>query len=262
SKSKYTSKIRLSIRKKRKISDKNIEKVIIKKIKQNNREYTPEFVSMAMNLSTFSHTSISLMIQYTKEIITFLTEVAEISIQDNIPQFLNRFSSYEILADKSTRGEKNIFLVCIFYWNENKQDPMLTILNMKDLDYCLASTVSLSVGEAISKNLLNSAQCQYWLTDNIAYMSESTTGAIVKFNQQYSAKATQIPCGLHVLHIASVHFNDTTFGKTKSLSGICLEPHPFNILNLAYYFHCRYNESDKDNLLNMKAEKISELYKA
>ncbi|CAG8770644.1 14064_t:CDS:2, partial [Ambispora leptoticha] len=43
---------------------------------------------------------------------------------------------------------------------------------------------------------------------------------------------------------------------------ICLEPHPFNVLNLAYYLHCGYNESDKDNPLNMKAEKISELYKA
>ncbi|CAG8799776.1 1872_t:CDS:2, partial [Racocetra fulgida] len=37
----------------------------------------------------------------------------------------------------------------------NKQEPMLTILNMKDLDRCSASTVSLSVGEALSKNLLN-----------------------------------------------------------------------------------------------------------
>src|SRR5690242_9463580 len=115
---------------------------------------------MATNLSTFGHTSILSMIQYTKEIIIFLTgqppksylspstlsrwtkEVAEISIQDNIPQFLNRFSSYRILANESTREEKKIFLVCIFYWNENKQEPMLTILNIKDLDCCSASTVS------------------------------------------------------------------------------------------------------------------------
>ncbi|CAG8775883.1 31337_t:CDS:2, partial [Racocetra persica] len=58
-----------------------------------------------------------------------------------------------------------------------------------------------------------------------------------------------------------VHFNNTTFGKTKSLSRICLKPHPSNILNLAYYLHCEYNESDKNNLLNMKTEIISKLYK-
>ncbi|CAG8616925.1 8074_t:CDS:2 [Cetraspora pellucida] len=103
SKSKYISKIRSSNRKKRKISDKNIEKAIVKKIKQNNREYTPEFVSMATKLSAISQISISSTVQCTKEIITFLTgqpsksclspstlsrwtkEVAEISIQDNIP---------------------------------------------------------------------------------------------------------------------------------------------------------------------------------
>ncbi|CAG8821392.1 4655_t:CDS:1, partial [Racocetra fulgida] len=52
---------------------KTIEKAIVKKIKQNNREYTPEFVSMATNLSILGHTSISSTIQCTKEIITFLT---------------------------------------------------------------------------------------------------------------------------------------------------------------------------------------------
>ncbi|CAG8768291.1 14242_t:CDS:2, partial [Racocetra persica] len=166
------------LEKKRKISDKNIEKAIIKKIKQNNREYTPEFISMATNLSTFGHTSISSMIQCTKEIITFLT---------------------------GRPSKSCLSSICISYWNENKQEPMLTILNMKDLDRCSASTVSLSVEEAISKNLLNPAQCQYWLTDNTAYMSRSTAGAVVKFNQQYSAKTTRIPCGLHALHIASIN---------------------------------------------------------
>ncbi|CAG8585532.1 17980_t:CDS:2 [Cetraspora pellucida] len=226
SKSKYISKVRSSNRKKRKISDKTIKKAIVKKIKQNNREYTPEFVSLTTNLSILGYTSILSTIQCTKEIITFLTG--------------QPLKSCLSSTDKSTRGEKKIFLVCIAYWNENKQEPMLTILNMKDLDRCLASTVSLSVGEAL----------------------RSTGGAIIKFNQQYSAKATRIPCGLHALHIASTHFNDMTFGKIKSISGISLDPHPSNVLNLAYYLHCGYNESDKDNPLNMKTEKISELYKA
>ncbi|CAG8764497.1 24776_t:CDS:2, partial [Dentiscutata erythropus] len=65
-------------------------------------------------------------------------EVAEISMQDNLPQFLNRFSLYGILVDKNTRGEKK--------YNFN-------------LDRCSVSIVLLSVGEAINKNLLNPSQC-------------------------------------------------------------------------------------------------------
>ncbi|CAG8547519.1 8062_t:CDS:2 [Dentiscutata erythropus] len=149
SKNKHISKIRSVVRKRQKISDKNVNKAIIKKFKQNDRTYTPEFVSLATNLSTTGQVSIASTVQYTKKIVAFLTgyspqlwlsastlsrwtkEVAQISIQDNLPQFSSRFSSYE---------------------------PMLTILNMKDLDQCSALTVSSSVGEAIIKNSLNPAQ--------------------------------------------------------------------------------------------------------
>jgi len=66
---------------------------------------------------------------------------------------------------------------------------------------------------------------------------------------------------LHILHIASIIFDNTIFGKINSPSGLSLHPHPFNVINLAYYFHCGYNESNKDNSLNMKTETISKLYK-
>src|SRR6266511_6265341 len=105
------------------------------------------------------------------------------------------------MADESTRGEKKIFLVCISYWNDKKQQPMLTILSMKDLDHCTASIVSSSIRETINMHSLNLAKCQYWLTDNTAYMSGSKGGAVVEFNKLYSAKAIRILCGLHVLHI-------------------------------------------------------------
>src|SRR6266542_2533009 len=86
-------------------------------------------------------------------------------------------------------------------------------------------------------------------------MSGSKGGAVIEFNKLYSANAIRIPCGLHVLHIASI-----TFEKINSPSGFSLHPHPFNILNLAYHLHCEYNESNKDNSLNMKMKTINELY--
>jgi len=42
-------------------------------------------------------------------------EVAQISIQENLPLFTNQFDSYDIMADESTREEKKIFLVCISF---------------------------------------------------------------------------------------------------------------------------------------------------
>jgi len=91
-------------------------------------------------------------------------------------------------------------------------------------------------------------------------MSGSKGGAVIEFNKLYSANAIWIPCGLHVLHIALVTFENTTFGKINSPSGLSLHPHPFNVLNLAYHLHCGYNESNKDNPLNMKMKTINELY--
>jgi hypothetical protein len=222
--------------------------------------------------------SLASTVKCTKEIVTFLTdhspeswlsssnlsrwnkEVAQISIQENLPLFTNQFDSYGIMADESTKGEKKIFLVCISYWNDKKQQPMLIILSMKDLDRCTASIVSSSVGETINKHSLDLTKCQYWLTDNMAYMSGSKGEAVVEFNKLYSANAIRILCRLYVLHIASITFDNTTFGKINSPSGLSLHPHPFNVLNLAYHLYCGYNESNKDNPLNMKTKTINELY--
>jgi len=88
-------------------------------------------------------------------------------------------------------------------------------------------------------------------------MSGSKNGAVVNFNQRSGANAGRIPCGLH----AATAFDNTTFGKINSPSGLSLNPHPFNVINLAYHLHSGYNESDKDNPLNMKNETIEKLYK-
>ncbi len=91
-------------------------------------------------------------------------------------------------------------------------------------------------------------------------MSGSKGGAVIEFNKLYFANAIWIPYGLYILHIALVTFDNITFGKINSPSRLSLHLHPFNVLNLAYHLHCEYNESNKDNLLNMKTKTINELY--
>ena len=58
--------------KKKNISNKDIEKTIIEKIKKK-RIYIPEFISLATNMSTISQMSLESTSQCTKEMITFFT---------------------------------------------------------------------------------------------------------------------------------------------------------------------------------------------
>jgi fumarate reductase subunit C len=133
---------------------------------------------------------------------------------------------------------------------------------MKDLDRCNSDTVSTSVLEAIRSFNLDPKHCLYWLTDNTNYMSGSKGGAVINFNQKCETNTIRIPCSLHAVHIAAITFDNTVFGKISSPSGLSLSPHPFNVINLAYHLHSGYNESNKDNPLNMKNETINKMYKA
>jgi hypothetical protein len=272
--------MRSIVSRRKKISEEDIRKSMIKKIKENKYTYTPQFTALMSQISNIGQMSLSSTVQCTKEIFTFLTghspetwvskstlsrwnkEVAELTITENLPNSTSIFASYGILADESTRGDKKIFLVSVSHWNTIKEEPILTILTMRDLDSCTSTNVSTSVLETIRSFNLNVSNCLYWLTDNTSYMSGSKNGAVVDFNQRSGANASRIPCGLHVVHIAATTFENTTFGKVGSPSGLSLNPHPFNVINLAYHLHSGYNESDKDNPLNMKNETIKKLYKA
>ena len=93
-------------------------------------------------------------------------------------------------------------------------------------------------------------------------MSESKAETIVNFNKKSNRSIIRIPCGLHIIYITIITFDNTTFGKINSLSGLFLNFYPFNIINLAYHLYNEYNELNKNNSLNMKNEIISKLYKA
>jgi len=58
-----------------------------------------------------------------------------------------------------------------------------------------------------------------------------------------------------------MNFENAAFEKLDSLSGLSLKEHSYNLINLAFYLYDGYDESNKDNPLNIKAETIYQLYK-
>ncbi|CAG8804565.1 17092_t:CDS:2, partial [Racocetra persica] len=92
-------------------------------------------------------------------------------------------------------------------------------------------------------------------------MSSEVNSAVAKFNSLAASKSFWIPCGLHAIHIALTHFENTAFGKLDSVKRLSLKKHSYNLLSLAFYLHDGYNISDKDSLLNLKSGMLKELYK-
>ncbi len=69
----YLSQICSVVCKRRNINSEDFNKKLIGKIKQNKKAYTPEFIAMATNLSTFGQMSLASTVESTREIMSFLT---------------------------------------------------------------------------------------------------------------------------------------------------------------------------------------------
>lgn len=271
--------IRSAIQKNKKISQYQFRKEVEKKFKSNKKEYSPELMKFATSVSNTGSISISSTVECVKTMYTFLTgqepekcittstisrwnkEVAHMFVSQKLNvESKSRFFSYGVMVDESTRGDKKIFLVCFAYWNNDKEEPTLTLAKMKDIDRCTAIEVANTVIETCNEYDFDTKKCNFWLTDNTAYMSGIKSGAVIGFNLRSQSRAFRIPCGVHSVHIAVSHFENEAFGKLNSPSGLSLHDHPFNLLNLAYHLHDGYKDSDKDNPINMKSETIKTLY--
>src|SRR5207248_1370340 len=91
--------------------------------------------------------------------------------------------------------------------------------------------------------------------------SAEKKGAVRQFNLMANANYFCIPCELHAAQIALMNFENIAFGKLDSQVGLSLKEHPHNLLNLAFYLHNGYNESNSDNPLNINTKVIQQLYK-
>ena len=273
----HISKLCSSIQRAKKITPNQLQNAIKKMIKENKKQYTPEFVQLTTTISNIGSISISSTVECTRTIIQFLTgkepdhwlstgtisqwnkEVATLCLHQNSPKDTkSHFYSYGIMCDESTCGDKKIFLVCFVHWNEEKNQPTTTIAKMEDLDKCNGNTVAKVVKKTCEENDINTKKCNFWLTDNTAYMSGVKSGAVTRFNLMCQSSSYRIPCGLHALQIALVNFESTVFGKINSPSSLSL--HPYNLLNLTYYLHDGYSDSNKENPLNMRSNLIHKLY--
>ncbi|RIB20651.1 hypothetical protein C2G38_2178764 [Gigaspora rosea] len=90
-------------------------------------------------------------------------------------------------------------------------------------------------------------------------MSGNKKGAIVQFNKKANIDTVRIGCGMHVMHIVFLNFEEA-FGKLPSSIGFSRTPQPYNLLYLAWYLHDGYNSSNKGKPLNIKSDWIQKLY--
>jgi len=279
-KTRQISKMRSAIQKTKKSSSQQFQKTIKKAFKVIKKEYSSQFVKLATEISNTGHNSINSTVESTRAVYEFLTgekptvwisastlakwnkEVAQISLEANLSNSTNLpFYGYGIMVDESTRGEKKILIICIAHWNQEKDKPVMTVIKMEELTYCNGKSVALAVLNSCNENGLNSQLCHFWLTDNTAYMSAEKKGAVIQFNLMANAKSFRIPCGIHAAQIALMNFENIAFGKLDSQIGLSLKEHPYNLLNLAFYLHNGYNESNADNPLNINTKIIQQLYK-
>jgi hypothetical protein len=174
----------------------------------------------------------------------------------------SEFYTLGILADESTRGSTKVFVICFMYWNEKKNFPDMSLVEMKDLIACSnAKTVAQAIIDTCSKYLINTRLCLTFLSDNTNYMAGKNGGAVKLFSQIAKNQCFRIPCSLHVAHIILTTFEDIAFGKLTTSIGFSKQYHPFNLLYLVWELHNGYDKTDKDKPLGMKAEIIYNLYK-
>ena len=210
--------------------------MLTKNFLNHKKEYDTRFVKL---ITDIRHTSITTAVKCSKVFYTFLTsespdkwiftgilsrwtkEIAEIFIEQNKPNEENSlFFSYDIMADKSTRGEKKVFILCFIHWNWIRNESTMTVVQVKDFERVNAINVAKVALECCTSNSLNSAKCAFWFTDNTFYISEIAHGAVAEFNKLANSNSTRIPCGLHVIHIAWMSFQNNAFGKLDAHSGI------------------------------------------
>ena len=85
-------------------------------------------------------------------------------------------------------------------------------------------------------------------------MSSKANSAVVKFNLLAISKLFWVPCELYAIYIAFTNFKNNIFKKLDTISRLLLKEHLYNLLNLACYFHYKYDLLDKNSSLNLKSK--------
>ncbi|CAB4435112.1 unnamed protein product [Rhizophagus irregularis] len=271
--------IKLKAKNPSKVTKSQLKAMIHDLLLENKNEYSAKTVLMATKVCQIGQMSYQSAVKCTKSVIEWLIdeepdkwfsartlvgwhkEVSAINLRKQCEVVKkSEYFTFGIMADESTRGDCKLFVICFMYWDSNANVPKITLLELKNLNQCTGAVVSQIVTESCKQHNLDPSTCQTWVTDNTAYMSGNKNGAMVLFNKENKTNSFRISCGMHSAHIMMINFENKAFGKLKVNTGFSNQKHPFNLIYLVWQLHQGYNESDKDNPMNMKTSYISKLY--
>lgn len=95
----------------------------------------------------------------------------------------SEFYSLGILADESIRGSTKGFIICFMYWNEKKNSPDISLVEIKDLIICNAKIVAQTIMNTCNKYSINTKLCQTFLSNNTNYMIGKNNSAVKLFTK-------------------------------------------------------------------------------
>ncbi len=196
---KQIAKIHSNTRKKKPFSSNSIKSYLNSLFLDNERHYSSKAMILTTRLSQIGRMSFRDTIQCTRTFIEFLTnesaslafslqsiicwnkEISELKTNEFLHCNNSKFYTLGILADESTRGSAKVFIICFMYWNETKNLPDVSLVEMKDLITCDAKTVAQTIIDTCNKYSIDIRICQTFLSDNTNYMAGKNNGAVKLF---------------------------------------------------------------------------------
>ncbi|CAB4413838.1 unnamed protein product [Rhizophagus irregularis] len=155
--------------------------------KQNNQ--ISKVHANARRKKSFSYNSIksylnSLFLNNKKHYSSKVMEILELTITNEFMYYNNsEFYYFGILADKLTKDSTKVFVICFMYWNEKKNSPDISLVEMKDLIICNVKTVAQIIMDTCNKYSINIKLCQTFFSNNTNYMVEKNNGAVKLFTK-------------------------------------------------------------------------------
>ncbi|RIB30907.1 hypothetical protein C2G38_2151499 [Gigaspora rosea] len=194
--------------------------------KINKRKYSSNTIWLASSISQVGSICMKSTIECTKIIYEFLIgeppqnwisastlrtwhhDISNFCITTQISQ-IKQASVFGIMVDESTRGETKNLVICYQAWNEQNQSPIALMTHLKNILRCNSETVSNVVIESIQNEGLDAMKFGY---------------------------------GFHIMQIVLNHFEQEAFEIISA--GFSQNPHPYNLLYLAWSLHDGYNSSN------------------
>ncbi|CAG8558176.1 6773_t:CDS:2 [Gigaspora margarita] len=94
----------------------------------------------------------------TSTLATWHKDVSQIQVNELLI-YAQKVSSYGVMIDESTRGEIKQFVVCLMFWNPDKNFPVAQMIYLKEIKRCNGETIAKTVNEVIQTSNLDVQNC-------------------------------------------------------------------------------------------------------